>query len=323
MTQFNRRTLLQAIGGGIAAGALSPFSALAAPPKEIIMGCANATSSHYALGVAMSQAIKANLPGSNVTLLETGGGLDNLRRLARSEVQLGQIGFDSGILARRGVGPFQDKGIPDVVVLYPYGISFSQIIARKDSGVTSLEDLHGKPFSAGIRGSSSEVQVRTALDLMGIQPKYVPGNLADATEGVQNRQLAGMAVSTAGAAMTAAVRELSVHTQLVSIPVTKAQWAKVDGKLIGVELRPIPASASPNKQEVGGLGFRNVWVTRLPLMDDETAYEIAKAIYTNRRMLFQAWPHLEGNIDFKDLALTAEAAGIPLHPGAQRYWKSI
>lgn len=320
---ITRRTMLQAMGGGVAASALAPFAALAAPMKDIIMGCANATSSHYALGVSMSQAIKANLPDSDVTLLETGGGLDNLARLAREEIHLGQIGFDSGAHARIGTGPFEGKQIEDVVVLYPYGISFSQIVARKDAGINSLADLHGKPFSAGIRGSSSEVQIRTALDLMGIQPNYVPGNLADATEGVQNRQLVGLAVSTAGAAMTSAVRELTIHTELVSVPVTAEDWAKVDGKLLGVELREIPASASPNDVAVGGFGFRNVWVSRKAVMDDETAYEIAKAIYENRSLLFQAWPHLEGNIDFKDLALTAEGAGIPLHPGAQRYWESI
>lgn len=323
MTRLDRRTMLQMAGGGLLATALPARWASAAPMREIIMGCANATSSHYALGVAMSQAIAANLPETDVTLLETGGGLDNLRRLDREEVHLGQIGFDAGIHARAGTGPFEGQAIPDVVVAYPYGVSFSQIVARADSGVRSLEDLQGQPFSAGIAGSTSEVQVRTALEAIGIQPNFVPGNLADATDGVRNRQLVGLAVSTAGAAMTAAVRELAVHTELVSIPVTEEHWARIDGTLIGVELRPIPASASPNNTTVGGLAFRNVWVTRLSLMDDETAYEVAKAIYENRHLLFAAWPHLEGNIDFKELALSGEAAGVPLHPGAQRYWESI
>ena len=322
MTTMNRRTMLQALGGGLAAGAFGPTISTAAPLSTIIMGCANATSSHYALGVAMSQAIRANLPKANVTLLETGGGLDNLRRLQRGEVHLGQIGFDSGVTARTGTGPFEGKAIPDVVVLYPYGISYSQIVVRKDSGIKTVEDLEGKPFSAGIRGSSSEVQVRGALTLLGIKPRLVPGNLNDAVEGVQNRQLVGLAISTAGAVMTSAVRELNVQTELKAVPISKAQWAKIDGKLAGVELRPIPASASPGGEEVDGLSFRNVWVSRTGVLDDETAYEIAKAIYENRRLLIETWPHLK-DLDFKGLALSAEKAGVPLHPGAARYWNSI
>jgi TRAP transporter TAXI family solute receptor len=320
----DRRQFLKT--AGTAAAALSVAGAgraIAAPMSTIIMGCANSTSSHYALGVAMSRAIKAELPDANVTLLETGGGLDNLKRLERGEVQLGQIGFDAGVNAIRGQAAFKDKPIEDVVVVYPYGISFQEIVVRADSGIEKLEDLDGKPFSPGIRGSSAEAQMRTVFDILGIAPDIVPGTLGDAAEGVQNRQLVGLSVSTAGSVMTAAVRELATTTDLRAISITEEHWAKLKDHMDGLELRPIPPTALPgDQQDVTGLSWRNVWVSRLAVLDDETAYEIAKGIYDYRQYLIDTWPQL-ADFDFKGMALSAEEAGIPLHPGAKKFWESV
>jgi hypothetical protein len=318
LKSFTRRHALAA-AAGFAAAVAAP--AIAAPKENLILGAANSTSSHYALGVAMTKALQANMPKANLTLLETGGGLDNLRRLQRGEIDLAQIGFDSGVNAVKGEAEFAGRAIPDVVVVYPYGVSFQNIVVRKDSGITKLEDLDGKRFTPGIRGSSAEALMRNVFNVLGIKPTLVPGTLADGTEGVQNRQLVGMAISTAGPVMTAAVRELNVTTELLALDLTAAHKAKIDGKFNGIEVLPIPPSASPGGVKVNGLAWRNVYVTRTGVMDDETAYAVAKAIFENRRFLIESWPALS-DFDFKGMALSAEQAGLKLHPGAKRFWES-
>jgi TRAP transporter TAXI family solute receptor len=315
---FTRRQALVTAAGFAAVASLPAF---AAPKENLILGAANSTSSHYALGVAMTKALQANMPKANLTLLETGGGLDNLRRLQRNEIDLAQIGFDSGVNAVKGEAEFAGRAIPDVVVVYPYGVSFQNIVVRKDSGITKLEDLEGKRFSPGIRGSSAEALMRNVFNVLGIKPTLVPGTLADGAEGVQNRQLVGMAISTAGPVMTAAVRELNVSTELLAIDITAAQKAKIDGKFNGIEVLPIPPTASPGNAKVNGLAWRNVYVTRTGVMDDDTAYAVAKAIFENRRFLIESWPALS-DFDFKQMALSAETAGLKLHPGAKRFWES-
>lgn len=300
---------------------MAPLAAVAAPKENLILGAANSTSSHYALGVAMTKALQTSMPKANLTLLETGGGLDNLRRLQRGEIDLAQIGFDSGVNAVKGEAEFANRAIPDVVVVYPYGVSYQNIVVRKDSGVTKLEDLEGKRFSPGIRGSSAEALMRNVFNALNIKVQISPGTLADGTEGVQNRQLVGMAVSTAGPVMTAALRELGVSTALVALDITPAQKAKIDGKFNGIEVLPIPPSASPEGARVNGLGWRNVYVTRTGVMDDDTAYAVAKSINENRRFLIDSWPAL-ADFDFVGMALSAEGAGLKLHPGAKKYWES-
>ena len=311
--------LLFALPGSMP-GSLS--QAHAVPKGEIILGCCNATSSHYALAVAQMRALKTSLPKTNVTLLETGGGLDNIRRLQRDEISMGQMGLDGVVNAAKGVAEFANRAVPDMVVLYPYVLTYQNIVVRKVSGITRLEELNGKRFSPGIRGSSSAALIHRALDLLGIKPIYVEGTLVDATEGVQNGQLVGLAVSSAGPTMTAAVRELGTSTELRALGITKEQKQKIDGKMNGIQVLPIPPTGSPGGVAVDGLSFPAVWATRLAVVDDDTAYQIAKAIHENRKLLIETWPHL-ADFDFKRMALAVEAAGGVLHPGAKRYWESV
>ncbi len=311
--------LLFALPGSMP-GSLS--QAHAVPKGEIILGCCNATWSHYALAIAQMRALKTSLPKTNVTVLETGGGLDNIKRLQRDEISQGQMGLDGVVNAAKGVAEFANRPGPDMVVLYAYVITYQNIVVRKDSGITRLEELNGKRFSPGIRGSSSAALIHRALDLLGIKPSYVEGTLSDAKEGVQNGQLVGLAVSSAGPTMTAAVRELATTTELRALGITKEQKQKIAGKMNGISILPIPTTASPGGAAVDGLSFPAVWATRLAVLDNDTAYQIAKAIHENRKFLIETWPHL-ADFDFKREALAVEAAGGVLHPGAKRYWESV
>ena len=72
----------------------------------ITFGSTNATSSNYALAVAMSKAIKKELPNANVTMIETGASVDNIRRLVKGEIDFGLVMADTCIQALTASGPF-------------------------------------------------------------------------------------------------------------------------------------------------------------------------------------------------------------------------
>ena len=57
-----------------------------AQKNTITFGSTNATSSNYALAVAMSKAIKKELPNANVSMIETGASVDNVRRMTKGEI---------------------------------------------------------------------------------------------------------------------------------------------------------------------------------------------------------------------------------------------
>lgn len=295
--------------------------ALAAPKSTIVLGSTNSTSSHYTVSAAMVKAIKAGIPGANVSQIETGASVDNVRRLTKGEIDLGLIATDTGIQALMGTGPFAGKAVDDLVAVYSYDVSVLNVAVSQDSKVASLKDLAGKKFNPGIRGSGAELLTREVFSTLGIEPAWVPGTVKDAAEGIQNRQIVGYSKYGPGTGVDATLRELMVTTPMRLLTFDADLQQKVLGKVKGVSFAQIP-NVMQGQPPVTTPAVLIVYGTRTSLMDDETAYAVAKAIYDNRQFLIDAWPHLK-DFDFKGQALAAEKVGIKLHPGAKRFWESV
>jgi len=290
-----------------------------AQKATITFGSTNATSSNYALAVAMSKAIKQDLPNANVTMIETGASVDNIRRLVRGELDFGLIMADTTIQALSGEGPFKGKAVDDLAVLYVHDVVTLQLVVREDTGIKSIKDLQGKRFSAGIRGSGAELLTREMFKLFSVEPQWSPGSMNDVMEGTQNRQLVGYSKYGVGAGLDATLRELLVSTPMRYLGFDDAQRTTILSKIRGVDFGVIPANTIPGQEAIHTPIVLGTYSTRLSLMDDATAYAIAKAIDTNKQLLIDVFPHLK-NMDFKAQALKTEQLGLKLHPGAKKYW---
>jgi len=297
---------------------ISPSGAQA-QKNTITFGSTNATSSNYALAVAMSKAIKDALPNANVTMIETGASVDNIRRLTRNEIDFGLVMADTSIQALSGSGPFKGKAVEDLAVLYVHDVVTLQLVVREDSGVKTLKDLQGKRFSAGIRGSGAELLTREMFKVLGIEPQWSPGSISDAIEGTQNRQLVGYSKYGVGAGLDATLRELLVTTPMRYLDFDEAQRKAILAKIRGVDFGAVPANTIPGQAEVHAPVVLGTYSTRLASMDDATAYAIAKAIDQHKQLLIDVFPHLK-NMNFKAMALKTEELGLKLHPGAKKYW---
>lgn len=310
---------------GFSALALLPLASVKpanAQKSTITFGSTNATSSNYALAVAMSKAIKKELPNANVSMIETGASVDNVRRMTKGEIDFGLVMADTEIQALAGSGPFKGKAVEDLAVLYVHDIVTLQLVVRADSGVAALKDLQGKKFSAGIRGSGAELLTREMFGLLGIEPQWSPGSIQDAVEGTQNRQLVGYSKYGVGTGLDATLRELMVSTQMRYLSFDKGQQAAIQAKIKGVDFAEIPANTIPGQAAVTTPIVLGTYSARLATMDDPTAFSIAKAIYENRQFLIDVFPHLK-NMDFKEQALRTEKLGLKLHPGAKKFWLSL
>lgn len=314
------RRAFAATAAGLAAGLAAPRAARA-QKSVITFGSTNATSSNYALAVAMSKAIKKNLPNANVSMIETGASVDNVRRMTKQEIDFGLVMVDTMIQAASGSGPFRNHAVPDVAVLYAYDAVALQMAVRVDSGVTKPEDLAGKKFSAGIHGSGAEVLTHQIFDALGIRPNWVAGSVGDAVEGIQNRQLVGYSKYGVGAGLDATMRELLTSNPMRFIGLTPEQVKKVQAVVKGVAFEELPAGTIPGQPAVTTPVVLATYSTRTSTMDDATAFAIAKAINENRQFLIEVFPHLK-NFDFRKQSLRTEELGLKLHPGAKKYWVS-
>lgn len=309
-----RQVAALAIGAGLAAAA--PAGVFA---ETLSLGSTNATSSHYQIAVAMGKAIEAGNPDMTVTVVETGASVDNVKRLARGEIDLGLVAGDVFIQALTGTGQFEGHAIDDLVALYPYSDSVLNIAVRADSGITELAGLEGKNFMPGIRGSGGELLVSQAFKLFGIEPNYIYGTVTDATQGVQNGQLVGYSKYAAANRVDAALQELMITTDMRILGFTPEQQQMVKDNIPGVGFVTVPAGFIKDNPEFTTASVPIVYATRTSLMDDATAEKIARAIDEHKDILIDTWPQLKG-YDFRASILQTQDIGIRVHPGALAYW---
>lgn len=305
--------------------------AAAKPPTgeaRYLMGSTNATSSVYAFWVTLGKVINSNVPGVNVTVVETGATVDNIRRMGRGELQMGLITEDIAYQARNGIGTWKDNPVKELRNAFLYHNQPCPIIVREDSGVKKLEDLSGKDFNAGMRGSAAEANTKAMLEVLGIKPRYYTGSLDDALAATKDKRIVGFSKCFASSKVPdVSAMDLQTVTPIRVLGLTAEQEKLVKEKIPYMpftSVEPGVYKADWNKEPIRawaavvGLGV----VEKVPA---EHVYAITKAAVEDNKpggegLLGKALAGVKDN-DF--VKLTMELGITPLHPGAIRYYQEI
>ncbi|MFO1129703.1 MAG: TAXI family TRAP transporter solute-binding subunit [Rhodospirillales bacterium] len=287
----------------------------AGQPINILTGSTSGV--YYPLGNALSEIYRKVLPGAQVTVQETQGSVQNLNLL---QVGRGDVAFalaDSVGFAWKGdaeMGFPQKLGkLRTIASIYP---NYIQIVATKDSGIETLADLQGKRVSVGAPRSGTEINARRVFQAAGLSydkmaVEYLPfgESVALMKEGQLDATLqsAGLGV--------ASIRDLAGAVPITIVPIPATVVAKMGDPAILA--KPIPAGTYKGQErEVPTAVVNNLLMTR----EDEPAeavYTLTKAMFDNLGQLAAAHPAA------KAITLDQAALGlpVPLHPGAQRYYR--
>ena len=310
----SRRSFCVGAAAAVSAAALP----MAARAEEFINVLTGGTSGvYYPLGVALSQLYGDNIPGARAQVQSTKASVENLNLLQQSKGELALALGDSVKLAWDGnadVGFAQPLDrLRGVAAAYP---NYIQIAASAESGIKTLADLKGKGMSVGAPKSGTELNARAifaaaamSYDDLG-KTEYLP--FAESVELMKNRQL-DSTLQSAGLGV-ASIKDLatSMPTTLVSIP------AEIAASLgAPYEAAAIPAGTYEGQTEdVPTLAVRNFFVTHEGV-SEETVYLMTKLMFENLPALVAAHKAAGG------ITLEGALSGmpIPLHPGAERYYK--
>jgi TRAP transporter TAXI family solute receptor len=272
---------------------------------------------YYPLGVALGRIYGEKIPGIRTSVQSTKASVENLNLLQAGK---GEIAFtlgDSLIAAWKGDAEAGFKAPLDklrgIAGIYP---NYVQIVASKESGITTLADLKGKRLSVGAPKSGTELNARAILAAAGLsyadlgKVEYLP--FAESVDLVKNRQL-DATLQSAGLGV-ASIRDLSTSVPIRMVAVPPEIVAK-----IGDPFRPgvIPAGTYTGQdQDVPTATIPNFLVTHSGV-SDELAYAMTKELFANLDQLAAA--HAEGKKITLERAL--DGMPVPLHPGAERFYR--
>jgi hypothetical protein len=295
------------------------FASFAGADKVFLNIATGGTAgTYFPLGGAMAEIINNNVADVNATAVTSGASVANINMLATDEVQMAFVQNDIAFYAYNGVEMFKDKqqaNVRAVATLYNETI---QVVTLASTGVKSLADLKGKRVAVGAAGSGAEVNARQVLEATGItykdiSPQYL--SFAEAANGLRDGNT-DVAFLTAGAP-TAAVRDVAAQKEVVIIPVPKNIADKLIAKYPFYVRVKIPKDTySKQTADVDTVTVKSILVTNASL-DEELVYNVTKAIFTNLDRLILA--HAQGKNISRTTAL--EGLPIPVHPGADRFFK--
>jgi uncharacterized protein len=312
------RSLLRAAFVPLAVALSLAASTGASRAQEFINVLTGGTSGvYYPMGVALSKIYGDKIAGSRPSVQATKASVENLNLLQQGK---GEIAFTLGDSLDQAWKGDEEAGfktplkkLRGIAAIYP---NYIQIVASKDSGITSLADLKGKRLSVGAPKSGTELNARAVLAGAGLSYKdlgkveYLP--FAESVELMKNRQL-DATLQSAGLGV-ASIRDLASSVEIVVVEVPAAVVDKIGTPFVKVT---IPANTYTGQASpVATAAVVNYLVTHEGVKED-TVYQMTKAMFDNLPEL--ASSHAAGRAISLQGAL--EGLPVPLHAGAARFFK--
>ncbi len=253
--------------------------------------------------------------------VSSNGSVANVNGIAGGSLESGFSQSDVAFWAHSGTGIFADKGAVEkvraIANLYPESI---HLVARADSGIKSVADLKGKKVSLDEPGSGTLVDARLILEAYGLTEEDVEAEFLKPNQAADLMRDGNMdAFFFVGGFPAGAITELATSLDITLVPIAGPEAEGLLGKYQFFANHVIPGGTYEGLDaDVQTISVGAQWITSSDQKDD-LVYEITKALWNkNSRALLDAG-HAKGKAITLETAL--DGVGIPLHPGAERFYK--
>lgn len=296
------------------------FTANASAKDRIAFGSTAIKSVHYTYAVSAAKAInKVSGDKVDVTVIATGGAVDNLSRIARKQIQMGLGTYATIYQAYKGIGKFKGKAQPNLRSLWVHAPAIQAWVVRADSGIKKLTDLNGKTFTSGQRGSATEQLAKQMLEALGIKPNYYQATLSDAVAAVKDGRNNGYVKAGSSNSLDGTTLELRAFTPIRLLGFSQDQVKTVQAKfpfitfksLKAGQIEGVPAITLP-VQVIGQ------FTTKDALTDAEVE-AILTGIVDGKKIQDAAFPGFKNLDVIKD---SLAVLNVPLHKGAVKFYRS-
>ena len=295
----------------------------AAPAKIQNINIATATTGgvYYPLGNAMAQLFNQKITGIKASAGATAGTPQNVLLMQKKEAEVAFAQNGVAYYAYNGMEMFKDKPtkfLRGITNLYP---NVMHIVVAASSNIKSIKDFEGKKFVPGAIGSATEINSKEILGLYGLDykdKKNVKGEYlgySEAAEALKDGRVDGILI--AGGLPTSAVLDAASSLKIRILSLEPDMIAKLKQTMPWYYEITIPKGTYIGQTEdVHTVAVANLLICREDLSND-LVYDMTKTLHDNQKDLVAA------HSAAKDMKLQDALKGmtVPLHPGAEKYYK--
>ena len=260
------------------------------------------------------------VPGLVATSVASNGSVANAAAIGAGTAQSGFVQSDVAYWAYTGSGVYEGRPKIDVLraIANLYPESF-QLVVRRSSGIKSVADLRGKRVSLDEPGSGTLVDARLILAAYGLSEKDLKAEYLPAQQVADKLKEGAIdAFFNVSGWPQSAIADLAATIGIELVPIDGPEAGKLLQQYSFFGADEIPDDAYKGVNGVKTVSVHALWVTSSKQPED-LIYKITAALWNpNTRKLLDSG-HAKGR------AIRLETAtvglGIPLHAGAERFYK--
>jgi TRAP transporter TAXI family solute receptor len=292
-------------------GLTLPATAMA---ENYTIGTGSQSGTYYPFGGTLAKIWSENIPDFNMRAEVTAASVENIIKVSTDKQLVGIAMGNVVQKANKGEKPFPRQMPANVLfALYPNVVQF---IVPADSDIQSVSQLKGKKVSLGAPGSGTRVSAQTILNALNIAEDDITAqslNYTATTSAIANGQIdAGVIVGSLG---VGAITELALTRNIRILSFSDEEFAQIAASTPAYQKLEAPAESYKNVPAFNAPAVWNVLVANQN-MSDEMAYNLTKIAFDNIDKVRQA----VGVARFTTVENMDKLAGVPLHPGAQKYF---
>lgn len=287
-------------------------------PKNVFaIGSASAGSLYVTYTAAWADMIMNKMPGMNV-VVEPGGSSQNMQTIHTGDTDFGITASLQTYPGYHGIGWADGTPYTNVNSFIPaYSYEGTWFTTAKHGDINSIQDLSGKTVGFGYAGGGSDFTGRELLEFFGIQPKEIVNASWTDIGGMMSDGLVDAVFYLAGHPASF-IQELEIQQDLKFFALADDEFTKFQTEKpfynVGV-LKPGTYKAMTSEYKaLQGWNFLVI----SPELPEDFVYALTKATWENVADIRAA------HVSFSQTDLAnVKFMNLPLHPGAEKYYKEM
>jgi hypothetical protein len=304
------------------AGALTAGTAATAQERFITIGTGGQTGVYFVVGQSICRLVNRGSAdhGLKCTAPSTGGSIANINAIKAGDMDMGVAQSDWQFHAYNGTSKFEGDQFENLRAVFSvHGEPFN-VIARKDAGISSFDDLKGKRVNIGNPGSGQRATMEVVMDAKG----WTLDDFALASELKPAEQAAALGDNKVDAIIytvghpNGSIQEAVSTIDAELVPVEGPEIEKLISENPYYAAATVPGGMyKGTDSDVNTFGVKATFVTSADVEDD-VVYQVVKAVFDNFDRFKRLHPAFE---NLTEEEMISGGLSAPLHPGAEKYYK--